>query len=1389
MSSSLENVFLRLGYALRELKDYKNTTLILGAGCSLNSSNQDISTSGIMRSCLKEHGITDVEEYTWETLYKEFVNTVWQGKGTEEQKLLLKQKLGDSLPSEAHRILRKLIECGYIHNIITTNFDMLIEKALDGLSYRKRVGTNKYRVIGNSPIVDIIKVHGDLEEGGLRFAPDELMKLPNSLGKEIMAKTSGLLIVIGYRGQDVGLMNVINTSNSFAAYWIDINSLDMNDPYTTKSIYDFMSKRKSVNNFLHGHLFGDFHNIMKRINDMLISPSQDTLIRYKEMQLDNAWKNSSIVALLKIYDRIYELFLDILKVSYNISNSLNCYEGSEEAYKKILYSYLYFFDSERLPSNLLHIPDNEVDALVLGASIEVMIRSELVNINVDSYIERIKVEFQKNSSKVLDESFWVAIKKIVCSSFSSDRKIQLNFKNNLSLNASKMPLNSLNEIIQIVRFLIMLLPENEKGRCIDKLTIMTSVLNGKYENARIEGQKIVLDLDNIDYQAAEVLIDFCMASLPNSESFKEETEDGLTRVHLLSKWVDIHFISIHKDNSVNDVSSLYDLILEQSIQTVKLFTKTNCTIGLSETHHINLELDYDLLHFLSTSHSAMFIVGASGCGKTSALQNFVKQANNNVISIVISPKNTYINAHGLSMFLGTSIGDVDEDLVIKQIDVSFKERNKQLVLIFDGLNELSIDIEHQKYYYIELIKLAEKLHQNCSNIKLIITCRKRAYIEYRQLTSLQLNGLYFYHKKIEGITSDYDACYNIPELNKENKKELIFQYIHNNEHQFVNAQQIMEKADTPLMIATLAAVLKSNMININTDNNFSEVYALFVQTMLLQLNDSDRFYARKIIYAYFDVLINSNSIGIDVTKFKLLNTVQAEQIERYEHAINNLIDVNILIDDDYSRNRIKFQHDKFEEIFFKNYIEEFDFKGPEFLKQVFKLCDKNVIYRSGVLSYISMLIENNKMSWLKEISIYLFNENVLTLPIILVESLVSTNNIKTVLTYLINENDNDNSKKILNIIIWGLDDLLQDYSTANSKLKPLLNELCVAVDKNIIIGNKKAYIFFLMSKLHYFENDYTNAQTYIDNAMTSSGNSYVFVSKLRLHNAVILMELGFSRESINLLESEYNLIKDSNNYKQIFEIGIELGRALNHSGQVEKTLNLYDSLEKIECYISNPYALARLYEQKANVLNKIMYEKLQYGFVTKEKLSDEVISQVEALYNDAIILYSKSMKLLSENNAMWSYGGVVPEKINTYISYSYSIAPKGVDECATLINEVDNLFCEFNSPFKTDFYLSKSYYHEYKGNIIKAYRYAVEALANAEKLDIKNKQAKCHEFISQLIYRYFIRNTGLNHKTYWVNLAIEHLNKAIDYYNKYTLIENNFGLIGCHKLKRLFELL
>lgn len=91
MENGLEGVFLRLVYVLRETKELKNSTIILGAGCSLNSTDRDISTWGIMKQCLLEHGVDNLDDIGWEELYRKFTNIVWNGKATEERRQLLKK--------------------------------------------------------------------------------------------------------------------------------------------------------------------------------------------------------------------------------------------------------------------------------------------------------------------------------------------------------------------------------------------------------------------------------------------------------------------------------------------------------------------------------------------------------------------------------------------------------------------------------------------------------------------------------------------------------------------------------------------------------------------------------------------------------------------------------------------------------------------------------------------------------------------------------------------------------------------------------------------------------------------------------------------------------------------------------------------------------------------------------------------------------------------------------------------------------------------------------------------------------------------------------------------------------------------------------------------------
>lgn len=227
---------------------------MIGAGCSLTSSKKDVTTYGIIKSLVGKFSANGSAPDNWVDLYKRFVNDVWEGQGNRNRTRLLEESFSDMTPSVGYQILRWLIENSYVNDIVTTNFDLMIDTALNGLSYRLIVGSHE-EVVGTYPTFTLIKAHGDLRLGDLRFAPNELSKLPEKLSQEIHDLSAATILVVGYRGQDIGLLNSLDASGEYNAYWADPVIPDRLNTYETGQIYTWLASRNSDKNFLYGDGF------------------------------------------------------------------------------------------------------------------------------------------------------------------------------------------------------------------------------------------------------------------------------------------------------------------------------------------------------------------------------------------------------------------------------------------------------------------------------------------------------------------------------------------------------------------------------------------------------------------------------------------------------------------------------------------------------------------------------------------------------------------------------------------------------------------------------------------------------------------------------------------------------------------------------------------------------------------------------------------------------------------------------------------------------------------------------------------------------------------------------------------------------------------------------
>jgi hypothetical protein len=156
-------------------------------------------------------------------------------------------------PTSAHIALAQLCREGFVRVILTTNFDTLLERALDACEVSAQVLSSEDAIRGRIPLVHspatVIKLHGDYRSLGLRNTPLEL----GSYGLEQRALLRQVfeefgLVAVGWSGEwDRALAGEIEgtVSRRYPTYWVSYH-----DDLTTRA-------RQIINNRRASHVISD----------------------------------------------------------------------------------------------------------------------------------------------------------------------------------------------------------------------------------------------------------------------------------------------------------------------------------------------------------------------------------------------------------------------------------------------------------------------------------------------------------------------------------------------------------------------------------------------------------------------------------------------------------------------------------------------------------------------------------------------------------------------------------------------------------------------------------------------------------------------------------------------------------------------------------------------------------------------------------------------------------------------------------------------------------------------------------------------------------------------------------------------------------------------------
>ncbi|MCH7536157.1 MAG: SIR2 family protein [Bacteroidetes bacterium] len=297
--------------------------------------------------------------------YSEILELVYEGD--LERKGFLKDFFIDAKPGESHRQLAQMVSNKLVRFIFTTNFDDLIEKALE------EIGINDYDIIYTNDQLEqsyswdkvrtcrIYKLHGHYKIGKIRNTIQELETLEELIADDFqyIIDRHGI-ILIGYAGRDKGVMEhfLERSPYPYPFYWQYKGYPEKNKEF--KLFHKLVDKYKNEHgreiHFIQDDSASDF---IRGINDGLerhdryIIASDDSGENYEEYIIKSSIKKIRAMTILvsdnldNIYvehiqkenqDRHYSFKYDIfttfiyeIRSIFEYLNALLIYNEDEEA--------------------------------------------------------------------------------------------------------------------------------------------------------------------------------------------------------------------------------------------------------------------------------------------------------------------------------------------------------------------------------------------------------------------------------------------------------------------------------------------------------------------------------------------------------------------------------------------------------------------------------------------------------------------------------------------------------------------------------------------------------------------------------------------------------------------------------------------------------------------------------------------------------------------------------------------------------------------------------------------------------------------------------------------------------------------------------------------------
>lgn len=236
-----------------DISNGDDVAFLLGAGCSILSgcmpSSKLVYEFKKRLYCIKNGvrlGENDfIDDFRLKDLIEqEFINSNVENEysfyfekcfpDANDRNLFIKSNFKDKKPSFGYLCFADYLINKGVKTVLTTNFDLLIERAVRKIDENYdliNVSENEVPLLNGE--LHIIKLHGDYNYDSIKNTETELKEIPKKLFDKLINLEVKKIIVLGYSGQDLSVMNflseyIVRHPNT-SIYWCGLENACSNE--------------------------------------------------------------------------------------------------------------------------------------------------------------------------------------------------------------------------------------------------------------------------------------------------------------------------------------------------------------------------------------------------------------------------------------------------------------------------------------------------------------------------------------------------------------------------------------------------------------------------------------------------------------------------------------------------------------------------------------------------------------------------------------------------------------------------------------------------------------------------------------------------------------------------------------------------------------------------------------------------------------------------------------------------------------------------------------------------------------------------------------------------------------------------------------------------------